>query len=284
MGQKIGQKKPSEGGKIAGASLILFALIGIAFSLLLTLGAAPLSRAMNAPEAAFMKTVHYLSICGGGALIMIFYNLIGGLFRGMGDSRTPFIAVAIACVSNIVLDLLMVAVFSFGAAGAALATVLSQAISVLVSYHLISNRPLPFAMTRAHVTFHKETIKRILSLGIPLAVQDLFVGLSFLIILAIANSLGVNASAGVGVSEKICGFIMLVSAAFIVHGGLYGRKNWGASRMDRAIKGFQCAMAFPAAAALSWAFSPFSRRHPAGLFTLPIRYGSGGRLPKSLRF
>ena len=67
----------------------------------------------------------------------------------------------------------MVAVFSFGAAGAALATVLSQAISVLVSYHLISNRPLPFAMTRAHVTFHKETIKRILSLGIPLAVQDL---------------------------------------------------------------------------------------------------------------
>lgn len=111
LGQKIGQKKPSEGGKIAGASLILFALIGIAFSLLLTLGAAPLSRAMNAPEAAFLKTVHYLSICGGGALIMIFYNLIGGLFRGMGDSRTPFIAVAIACVSNIVLDLLMVAVY-----------------------------------------------------------------------------------------------------------------------------------------------------------------------------
>ena len=204
LGQKIGQKKPSEGGKIAGASLILFAFIGIAFSLLLTLGAAPLSHAMNAPEAAFLKTVHYLSICGGGALIMIFYNLIGGLFRGIGDSRTPFIAVAIACVSNIVLDLLMVAVFSFGAAGAALATVLSQAISVLVSYHLISNRPLPFAMTRAHVTFHKETIKRILSLGIPLAVQDLFVGLSFLIILAIANRLGVNASAGVGVSEKIC--------------------------------------------------------------------------------
>ena len=68
LGQKIGQKKPSEGGKIAGASLILFALIGIAFSLLLTLGAAPLSRAMNAPEAAFLKTVHYLSICGGGAL------------------------------------------------------------------------------------------------------------------------------------------------------------------------------------------------------------------------
>ena len=126
LGQKIGQKKPSEGGKIAGASLILFALIGIAFSLLLTLGAAPLSRAMNAPEAAFLKTVHYLSICGGGALIMIFYNLIGGLFRGMGDSHTPFIAVAIACVSNIVLDLLMVAVFSFGAAGAALATVLSK--------------------------------------------------------------------------------------------------------------------------------------------------------------
>ncbi|UQT39682.1 MATE family efflux transporter [Acidaminococcus intestini] len=84
FGTEDRSKKPSEGGKIAGASLILFALIGIAFSLLLTLGAALLSRAMNAPEAAFLKTVHYLSICGGGALIMIFYNLIGGLFRGMG--------------------------------------------------------------------------------------------------------------------------------------------------------------------------------------------------------
>ena len=267
LGQKIGQKKPSEGGKIAGASLILFALIGIAFSLLLTLGAAPLSRAMNAPEAAFLKTVHYLSICGG-ALIMIFYNLIGGLFRGMGDSRTPFIAVAIACVSNIVLDLLMVAVFSFGAAGAALATVLSQAISVLVSYHLISNRPLPFAMTRAHVTFHKETIKRILSLGIPLAVQDLFVGLSFLIILAIANSLGVNASAGVGVSEKICGFIMLVSAAFMQSMAAFTAQNKGAGRMDRAIKGLQCAMGLSCGCGLIMGFFTFFHGDIlAGLFT-----------------
>lgn len=268
LGQKIGQKKPSEGGKIAGASLILFALIGIAFSLLLTLGAAPLSRAMNAPEAAFLKTVHYLSICGGGALIMIFYNLIGGLFRGMGDSRTPFIAVAIACVSNIVLDLLMVAVFSFGAAGAALATGLSQAISVLVSYHLISNRPLPFAMTRAHVTFHKETIKRILSLGIPLAVQDLFVGLSFLIILAIANSLGVNASAGVGVSEKICGFIMLVSAAFMQSMAAFTAQNKGAGRMDRAIKGLQCAMGLSCGCGLIMGFFTFFHGDIlAGLFT-----------------
>ena len=215
LGQKIGEKKPSEGGEIAGASLVLFALIGIAFSLLLTLGAAPLSRAMNAPEAAFLKTVHYLSICGGGTLIMIFYNLIGGLFRGMGDSRTPFIAVAIACVSNVVLDLLMVAVFSFGAAGAALATVFSQCISVLLSHQFIRQKKLPFTMTRAHIRFQKKTIKRILTLGVPLAVQDFFVGLSFLIILAIANSLGVDASAGVGVSEKICGFIMLVSASFM---------------------------------------------------------------------
>ena len=199
---------------------------------------------------------------------MIFYNLFGGLFRGIGDSRTPFIAVAIACVSNIVLDLLMVAVFSFGAAGAALATVLSQAISVLVSYHLISNRPLPFAMTRAHVTFHKETIKRILSLGIPLAVQDLFVGLSFLIILAIANSLGVNASAGVGVSEKICGFIMLVSAAFMQSMAAFTAQNKGAGRMDRAIKGLQCAMGLSCGCGLIMGFFTFFHGDIlAGLFT-----------------
>ena len=285
LGQKIGQKKPSEGGKIAGASLILFALIGIAFSLLLTLGAAPLSRAMNAPEAAFLKTVHYLSICGGGALIMIFYNLIGGLFRGMGDSRTPFIAVAIACVSNIVLDLLMVAVFSFGAAGAALATVLSQAISVLVSYHLISNRPLPFAMTRAHVTFHKETIKRILSLGIPLAVQDLFVGLSFLIILAIANSLGVNASAGVGVSENLRLHHAGLCCLYAIHGGLYGTKQGGWPHGPCHQGPSVCHGPFLRLRPYHGLFHLFSRRHPGRpVYLFPIRYGSGGRLPKSLRF
>lgn len=214
-----------------------------------------------------MKTVHYLSICGGGALIMIFYNLIGGLFRGMGDSRTPFIAVAIACVSNIVLDLLMVAVFSFGAAGAALATVLSQAISVLVSYHLISNRPLPFAMTRAHVTFHKETIKRILSLGIPLAVQDLFVGLSFLIILAIANSLGVNASAGVGVSEKSAASSCWSLLPLCNPWRPLRHKTRGLAAWTVPSRAFSVPWAFPAAAALSWAFHLFHGDILAGLFT-----------------
>ncbi|WP_418377883.1 MATE family efflux transporter [Acidaminococcus sp.] len=268
LGQKIGEKKPSEGGEIAGASLVLFALIGIAFSLLLTLGAAPLSRAMNAPEAAFLKTVHYLSICGGGTLIIIFYNLIGGLFRGMGDSHTPFIAAAIACVSNVVLDLLMVAVFSFGAAGAALATVLSQCISVLLSYQFIRQKKLPFTLTLAHIRFQKKTIKRILILGVPLAVQDFFVGLSFLIILAIANSLGVDASAGVGVSEKICGFIMLVSASFMQSMAAFTAQNKGAGRMDRAVKALHCAMGLSCGCGLIMGFFTFFHGDIlAGLFT-----------------
>ena len=160
----------------------------------------------------------------------------------------------------------MVAVFSFGAAGAALATVLSQAISVLVSYHLISNRPLPFAMTRAHVTFHRNN-QTDPFLGNPLAVQDLFVGLSFLIILAIANSLGVNASAGVGVSEKICGFIMLVSAAFMQSMAAFTAQNRGLAAWTVPSRAFSVPWPFLWLRPYHGIFHLFHGDILAGLFT-----------------
>jgi len=119
LGQKIGQGRSREGGEIIGASLWLYGIITIA----LTLCFAFLSKAaavwMHAPAAALGPTAAYVRICGVGSVVMILYNFIGAVFRGLGDSRTPLITVAIACVFNIAGDLLLVAVFHLGAAGAA---------------------------------------------------------------------------------------------------------------------------------------------------------------------
>jgi putative MATE family efflux protein len=243
LGQKIGEGNAKEGGRICGASLCLFFIIALFFTLLLTLFSAPLAHLMNAPAEAFSLTETYTRICGAGSLVIIAYNLIGSIFRGIGDSRTPFYTVAIACVCNILGDLLLVAVFEMGAAGAAIATVASQFLSVAISLCLIRRKSLPFELHRWDIRFHRQLVYQVLSLGLPIAVQDLLVGMSFLIILAIVNHLGIIASAGVGVAEKICGFIMLVPAAFMQSMSAFAAQNKGAGRMDRARQGLYYAIA-----------------------------------------
>lgn len=206
-GQLIGQKKEEECGKVIGASLLLFAVIAIVLSVLLVLFAPEAARIMQAPAEAFDNTVSYVRICGGGTLVLTFYNLISCIFRGLGDSTTPLVTAAIACVFNIFGDLLLVGIFHMGCAGAAIATVAAQLLSVVISILLIRKKSLPFRVTRKDLRWNSVLIKNVIFLGAPIALQDLLVGISFLIILSIVNSLGVLVSAGVGVAEKVCAFI-----------------------------------------------------------------------------
>lgn len=194
------------------------------------------SSIMNAPEEAFDKTVAYVRICGGGMLVIVAYNLIGCIFRGIGDSRTPLFTVAVACVFNIAGDLILCAGFKMGTSGAAFATVFAQVISVIVSFGVIRKKELPFEMHKTDIGVHGRTLRKMVGLGAPIALQDLLVSISFLIILAIVNSMGVTASAGVGVAEKVCAFIMLISSAFMQSISAFVAQNYGAGRMDRAKK------------------------------------------------
>ncbi len=123
-----------------------------------------------------------------------------------------------------------------GAAGAAIATVASQAIAVAISSVIILRIQLPFEMDRRAVRFDKHIISRIIHFGFPLALADALVGISFLIIMTIVNSLGVTASAGVGVAEKVCAFIMLVPSAFGQSMAAFVAQNYGARKLDRAHK------------------------------------------------
>lgn len=236
LGQQIGCGRKKDGGRTVGNAIVMFGVIAVILTFLLVIFAPQISSIMNAPVEAFDKTVAYVRICGGGMVMIVAYNLIGCIFRGIGDSRTPLLTVAIACVCNIAGDLLLCAVFDMGTQGAALATVLAQVISVIASFLFIRKKELPFVLKKESLHIHKETLGKITALGAPIALQDMLVSVSFLIILAIVNSMGVIASAGVGVAEKVCAFIMLISSAFMQSISAFVAQNYGAGRMDRAKK------------------------------------------------
>ena len=236
LGQQIGCGERKNGGRTVGTAIVMFAVLAVAMTAVLVLLAPQISSIMNAPAEAFAKTVSYVRICGAGMLVIVAYNLIGCIFRGLGDSRTPLLTVAIACVCNIAGDLLLCAGLGLGTAGAAIATVAAQVVSVVVSLAVIRKKELPFEMHRTDIRLHGKTLRRMAGLGAPIALQDLLVSVSFLIILAIVNAMGVTASAGVGVAEKVCAFIMLISAAFMQSISAFVAQNYGAGRMDRARK------------------------------------------------
>ena len=236
LGQKIGEGRPKEAGVVVGGGICLFGVVTVVMTIVVVLAAPQMAAIMRAPEPAFEGTVAYVRICAAGSIFIVAYNLLGSIFRGLGDSKMPLLTVFIACVLNIVGDLLLVAGFGMGVAGAAIATVFAQAVSVLLSLLIIRRRELPFTLTRAEVRFDGVVIRRILRLGTPIALQELLVSISFLAISAIANAMGVVASAGIGVADKLCAFVMLVPSAYMQSMSAFVAQNIGAGKEDRAKK------------------------------------------------
>lgn len=243
VGNKIGAGHKEEAGRIIGCGIWLFGVIAIALTVIMIAAAPLLADIMHAPEEAYGETVTYIIICSAGTVFIVAYNLVGSIFRGIGDSKVPLITVAIACILNIAGDLIFVALFHMGAAGAALATVAAQALSVLISIVIIRKRELPFVFSLKDIRVNGAYLKRILWLGIPIALQDLLASISFLVILAIMNGLGLIVSAGVGVAEKMCGFLMLVASAYMQSMSAFVAQNIGAGKPERARKALLCGIA-----------------------------------------
>lgn len=236
VGQRIGQKRPEEAAHIIGTGIVIFTIVGFFLTFLSIFGASFFTKIMQAPAEAFEITENYIKICGAGFIIIAAYNLLGSIFRGLGDSKTPLIAVGIACIFNIFGDLLFVSVFHMGASGAALATVLAQLLSVVISFLIIRKATLPFVFKKSMIRWKKNLASIIVRIGTPAAIQEFLVGVSFLVLLAIVNQLGVTASAGVGVAQKVCAFIMLVPLAFMQSMTAFVAQNYGAGLFQRAQK------------------------------------------------
>lgn len=235
VGRLIGQNQKEEAGQYIGAACTLFLVLSFFLVLLLTIYSSDLAKLLHSPTSAAHATQKYIFICGCGAIFIVAYNLLGAIFRGIGDSKTPFITVLIACIINIIADIFFVAVLKLGSSGAALATVLSQAISVITSLLIIfKKKDLPFYFEKSFLRIDKHIWKIILKLGTPVATQDLLVSLSFLFIQATANNLGIVASGGVGIAEKVCVFIMLIPSAYMQSMSAFVAQNIGAKQKSRA--------------------------------------------------
>lgn len=235
IGRYLGEKKPQLVGKVIGGAICLFLVMSVVLAVNMFVFAKPLALLMQAPEEAVGLTVLYVRICGGGIIFIIAYNVISSIFRGLGDSNTPLVFVAIACVVNILGDLLFVAVFKMNVAGAALATVLAQAVSVVLSILIIKKKKLPFTMTREDICFNPE-IKRFVKIGTPIAFQEILTQFSFLALCAFINRLGLEASSGYGVANKIVSFVMLVPGSLMQSMASFVSQNVGAGLEKRARK------------------------------------------------
>ena len=267
VGEKIGAGRREEAGEIIGSGIALFGILAIAMTAILVPASSALTKLMQAPAEAFDNTVWYVAVCSAGMVFIVAYNLVGSIFRGIGDSKIPLLTVAIACALNIAGDLLLVAVFHMGSTGAAIATVFAQAMSVVLSLLIIRKRKLPFTFSKKYIRPRKVHIKAILRLGIPIALQELLVSISFLVILAIVNNLGLTESAGVGVAEKVCAFIMLIPSAFMQSMSAFVAQNMGALKPERAKKALWYGIASSLAVGIAVGyFSFFHGDLLAGLF------------------
>lgn len=229
----LGERRPQQIAPLLGGGVLVFALISVGLCILLVCFARPISILMQAPEESLDLTVSYVRICGSGIFFIVAYNLLSAIFRGLGDSKSPLLFVLVACVVNIFGDLLLVAGFHMDAAGAALATVFAQTVSVVCAVVMLLKKELPFSLTKEDFRFNKQCGK-FLEIGLPLALQEFLTQLSFLALCAFVNRLGLEASSGYGVASKIDNFAMLVPSALMQSMASFVSQNVGAGNPKRA--------------------------------------------------
>ena len=203
----LGEKRPEQIGAVVGGAAIVFVDL----------------------------TASYVRICGGGIFFIVAYNVLSAVFRGLGDSRSPLLFVLIACIVNVAGDLVLVAGFRMDATGAAIATVLAQALSVVFAVLLLLKKDLPFAIVKSDFRWNPQC-RNFLRIGLPLALQEFLTQISFLALCAFVNRLGLEASSGYGVACKIVNFAMLVPSALMQSMASFVSQNIGAGKKKRAKK------------------------------------------------
>lgn len=267
IGRYLGEKRNEKIGRLIGNAVAFFLVVAGVLTVLLIVFAEPIAILMQAPKEAVKLTSQYIRICGAGCLFVVFYNLISCIFRGLGNSKLPLLFVGIACAVNIVGDLVLVAGLKMDVAGAAIATIAAQAVSVVLSLIIIRKQKLPFTFTKKNICFGEE-IRAFVRIGAPLSLQEFLTSISFLALCAFINRIGLDASNGYGIAQKITSFIMLIPGSIIQCMASFVAQNVGAGKEDRARKGMYYGMAVGAAVGVVIAlFTFFKGDFVAGFFS-----------------
>ena len=231
----LGEKKPEFIGSVIGGAAVVFTLLSAVLFVVMVGFARSISVLMQAPAEAVALTASYVRICGSGIFFIVAYNLLAAVFRGLGDSKSPLLFVLVACVVNIIGDLVLVAGFHLDAAGAAIATVAAQAVSVVCAVVILLKKKLPFTIRKSDFRLNLQS-RKFLSIGLPLALQEFLTQLSFLALCAFVNRLGLEASSGYGVACKIVNFAMLIPSSLMQSMASFVSQNMGAGNPKRAKK------------------------------------------------
>lgn len=229
----LGEKKPERIGAVLGGATVVFAILATVLFVLLVFFAHPIAVLMQAPSEALGLTTRYVRICGMEIFFIVAYNMLAAIFRGLGDSKSPLLFVLVACLINIAGDLLFVAGFKMDAAGAAIATVMAQAVSVVLAIVILLKKDLPFTLKKSDFRLNPQC-RKFLQVGLPLALQEVLTQASFLALCAFVNRLGLTASSGYGVASKIVSFAMLIPSALMQSMASFVAQNVGASKPKRA--------------------------------------------------
>lgn len=229
----LGEKRPERIGAVIGGGTVVFTMMSVVLFIAMVGFARPISVLMQAPAEAVDLTASYVRICGAGILFIVAYNLLSAIFRGLGDSKSPLLFVLVACIVNIIGDLVLVAGLHMDAAGAAIATVTAQALSVVFAVMLLLKKDLPFAITKKDFRLNPQC-RKFLKIGLPLALQEFLTQISFLALCAFVNRLGLEASSGYGVACKIVNFAMLVPSSLMQSMASFVSQNIGAGKKKRA--------------------------------------------------
>ncbi|WP_294423686.1 MATE family efflux transporter [uncultured Treponema sp.] len=233
IARAVGAEDKKSASRTVGNTATLFMLISVALALTLLLFARRIVFAMSTPEQAVNGTFLYLSICFAGIPFITAYNIISSIFRGLGDTKSPMYFIAVACVANIIFDYIFMGALKLGPAGAALGTTLSQAVSVAIALAVIIKRKL-ISVERSDFVLRREIVLPVLKIGFPVAMQDGFIQISFILITIIANRRGLADAAAVGIVEKIMSFMFLVPSSMLSTVSALASQNIGAKKYDRA--------------------------------------------------
>ena len=234
IGQAVGAGDRRRAAQDVGNTVTLFMVLSLVLTAALLLLVRPIVAVMSTPAEAVEGAVRYLTICFIGIPFITAYNILSSIFRGMGDSKSPMYFIAIACAANIALDYLFMGAMRLGPAGAALGTTLAQAVSVIVSLVVIAKKHM-LPLEKHDFKPCRPVMQKILSIGVPVALQDGFIQVSFIIITIIANRRGLTDAAAVGIVEKVIGFLFLIPSSMLSSVSALGAQNIGAGRRDRAV-------------------------------------------------
>ncbi|MBU3181076.1 MATE family efflux transporter [Clostridium psychrophilum] len=234
IGHYLGAKKHKDIAESIGTIICIFGIMAAILTVIMVLMTGTITNLMNTPTEAIKYTKQYIFVCSCGIPFIIGYNALSGILRGLGNSKAPLLFIAVACIINIIVDLILVCLFHMGAMGAAIATVSSQAISFILGIFFMKNKGFTFEFNRNYIRIETEKAKKIFKLGLPIALQDGLINISFIIITAIINKMGLTASASVGVVEKIIVFAMLPTIAFASSIAAMTAQNMGAKKPKRA--------------------------------------------------